>query len=265
MPNTNENVETYQLVYDFDKWGIFYTIVDKIKEIESNFEGKCEKLTPSTISKMIRKMFDKSDFIAITERSDDVPADEIGVSVAYMDINTENGLPDFEVALMYNSKQKYYFSNVIDWEMLAYDLAVGVCREMISKAHNLNNDSVMLARAPSNEVFRYIGSDVEIKCSAFAIAAESELYGIDYEESDVFDMYASSFDPDSKVMLKLECEIMKNILGHRNYLDELTQRDFDEPLTIDTDDLSESEIKSLEELMDTINTLRSKINDSRKK
>lgn len=256
--------EATAIYYDFDVWPMFYSIIGSVHILGQSLSEKEKKLTPVQISKHIREIFDENDFVVVTERSDDVPVDVIDVAVTYMDINTANGLPDFEIVLMYNTDQKYYFSNIIDWELVAYDLAEGVCREMLAKTYEMNNDDVFLAKKPSNESMRYIGSDVEIKCCAFSIAAESIGESCGYEETSMYQTYVDAFEPDSKVMLKLNYEIMCHLMSFRDYMEELESTDDSDIDSDSSNDTDNEEIVDIEHLSEVIAQLQQHLDNKKK-
>lgn len=265
--NSNQNdtaQDSTAIYYGFDVWLMFYTIISNVESMGLALSEKEKKLTPIQISKYVRELFDGNDFVVVTERSDDVPVDVIDVAVTYMDINTANGLPDFEIVLMYNTEQKYYFSNIIDWEMVAYDIADGVCREMLAKTYEMNNDDVILAKVPSNESMRYIGSDVEIKCSAFSIAAESINESCGYDDTSMYQTYADAFEPDSKVILKLKYEIICHLMAFRDYMAEIELSD-DSDIDSDLSNDDDEEIVDIEHLSEVIAQLQQHLDNAKKK
>lgn len=191
---------------DSDIWMIFFDTLARLSPLEKTQHGK--KLSAGDLTAVVRRKIANDLITVSTERSDAVPVDTIVVS-AFFDLTAEDDEQSIEITLVYNSDQKYFFIEKLEWDAVSYHIAEGLCHELVHLNQHMNQEDVYVISDPPSHDNEYIGSDSEIQAYGFSIASESFLFGVPYQETEMFQVYENAFDEDSKVMLKLRYEIMK--------------------------------------------------------
>lgn len=197
---------------------MFFEMYDSIiKVAEKNPEGR---VTPSELTRKLRKQFPATEFVFRTVKDDAVSPDMIVVGGTYDPIEDAYGNPAIEVALCYCPDQQYYFYQLIDWEKLAFDIAECVCHEKIHQFQHRNqevgNEYVSdIEDQDTRAEQEYLGNDIEIDAYGFSIAAESVMYGQHYTECSMYKVYKKTFVRDPRIIVQLE----QNILKYLKYLE----------------------------------------------
>lgn len=182
------------------------------------------RYTASEFTNLIRRQFPATDFIFSTHRDPAVSPDMIVVAGIYDVFNDSQDLPSIEISLCYHPEQKYFFTNLIDWESLAFDLAECICHELIHRQQYRSNqsfisyESKLASGHPLVNEQEYLGDGAEIDAYGFSIAAESIVRGCIPQECVMYGVYQTTFDNDKTVIARLEKEIKKylNLLELNN-------------------------------------------------
>lgn len=201
---------------------MFFEIHSRILDIGDSLQGR--RYTASEFTKLIRRQFPATDFLFRTHRDPAVSPDMIVVAGIYDCFNDSQDLPSVEITLCYHPEQKYFFSDLIDWETLAFDLAECICHELIHRQQYRSRqkfkayESKLPEGNPLISEQEYLGDGAELDAYGFSIAAESIVRGCIPQECVMYGVYQTTFDNDKSVIVKLEQEIQKylNLLELNN-------------------------------------------------
>ena len=194
--------------------GSYYDIYQRICAIGEKHSRKSKPLLASELTKLIRQQFMSNLFRAQTDRDTAVHPDMIVVGGFYDCYDDSQDLPCITISLTYNPDQEIYFTNLVDWEQLAFDIAEAVGHEMVHREqhHQSRTGRKYVSQDPDprrRDEQEYLGHDTEIEAYGFSIAFESWHRAIPVEASPMFVIYSDVFDQDDKVLLKLQKYISK--------------------------------------------------------
>ena len=193
---------------------MFFEIYDRVVALAEKYSGKAKKVTPSEFTNIIRRQFAGADFLFRTVKDPAVELDMIVIAGSYDPMSDSLGDPSIEICLCYNPDQKYYFTQLIDWEKLCFDFAECVCHEGI---HQLQYRKHRSQKEFTNKLEDldpaydpdYLSNDLEIDAYGFSIAAESVVYGQHFTQCSMYKVYSDTFDNQPTIMAKLEEQILK--------------------------------------------------------
>jgi len=192
---------------------MFFETHSRILDIGDTFKGR--RYTASEVTKLIRRQFPATDFLFRTHRDPAVDPDMIVVAGIYDCFNDSQDLPSVEITLCYHPDQKYFFTDLIDWETLAFDLAECICHELVHRQQHRSRqkfksyESKLPEGDPLISEQEYLGDGAELDAYGFSIAAESIVRGCRPQECVMYGVYQTTFDNDKSVIVKLEQEIQK--------------------------------------------------------
>jgi hypothetical protein len=192
---------------------MFFETHSRILDIGDTFKGR--RYTASEVTKLIRRQFPATDFLFRTHRDPAVDPDMIVVAGLYDCFNDSQDLPSVEITLCYHPDQKYFFTDLIDWETLAFDLAECICHELVHRQQHRSRqkfksyESKLPEGNPLIGEQEYLGDGAELDAYGFSIAAESIVRGCIPQECVMYGVYQTTFDNDKSVIVKLEQEIQK--------------------------------------------------------
>jgi hypothetical protein len=200
---------------------MFFETFDRLIELGEFFKGR--QYSASELTRLIRRQFPATDFSFKTRRDSAVDPDMIVVAGMYDCYNDTQDLPSVEITLCYHPDQKWYFTDLIDWESLAFDLAECVCHELIHRQQFRSKQKFKPYESKVTDMHlqseqEYLGDGAELDAYGFSIAAESIVRGCPYQDCVMYGVYKSTFDNDPLVVVKLEKEIQKylNLLELNN-------------------------------------------------
>lgn len=193
---------------------MFFEIYDRVVVLAEKYGGQTKKVTPSEFTNIIRRQFAGADFLFKTIKDPAVELDMVIVAGSYDPMADSMGDPSIEICLCYNPDQKYYFTNLIDWEKLCFDVAECLCHEGIHqmqyrKQRSQKDFNVKLEDLDPTHDPDYLSNDLEIDAYGFSIAAESVMYAKHFSECSMYKVYEATFDNQPMVMVKLEEQILK--------------------------------------------------------
>lgn len=197
---------------------MFFEMYDRIVSLAEKYPE--HRITPSELTTKLRRLFPATEFAFRTEKDPGVFPDMIVVGGSYDPLEDAFGNPSIEIVLCYCPGQKNYFTQLIDWEKLAFDIAECICHEKIHQYQFRNQQtgddyiSDVEDRDTKHEQ-EYLGSDIEIDAYGFSIAAESVMYGQHYTECEMYKVYQKTFTRDPRIIVQLE----QNILKYLQYLE----------------------------------------------
>lgn len=208
---------------------MFFEIHSRILDIGDSLKGR--RYTASEVTKIIRRQFPATDFLFRTHRDPAVSPDMIVVAGIYDCYNDSQDLPSIEISLCYHPNQKYFFTDLLDWETLAFDLAECICHELVHRQQHRSGqrfksyESKLPDGDPLINEQEYLGDGAELDAYGFSIAAESIVRGCIPQECVMYGIYQTTFDNDKSVIVKLEKEIQKylNLLELNNEQNEPKQ------------------------------------------
>lgn len=192
----------------------YHDIYQKICRAGEKYKLESKSLSASDLTKIVRRQFMSGLFRVQTDRDVVVHPDMIVVGGFYDCFDDSQGLPCITISLTYNPEQETYFTNLIDWEQLAFDVAEAVGHEMVHREqhHQSRPGRKYTSRDPDpqrRDEQEYLGHDTEIEAYGFSIAFDSWHRGIPVEISPMYVTYSDVFSHDEKVLLKLQKYISK--------------------------------------------------------
>lgn len=193
---------------------MFFETFTRLVALGDHYQGR--QYSASEITRIIRRQFPATDFSFKTHRDTAVHPDMIVVAGIYDCFNDSQDLPSIEITLCYHPEQKVFFTDLIDWETLAFDLAECVCHELIHRQQYRTKQRfapyISTIEDPHLRAEQeYLGDGAEIDAYGFSIAAESIVRGCIFQECVMYGVYQTTFDNDKKVVVQLEQEIQKYI------------------------------------------------------
>jgi len=208
---------------------MFFEIHSRILDIGDAMKGR--RYTASEVTKLIRRQFPATDFLFRTHRDPAVSPDMIVIAGLYDCFNDSQDLPSVEITMCYHPDQKYFFTDLIDWETLAFDLAECICHELVHRQQHRSRQKFKAyeSKLPEGDPLineqEYLGDGAELDAYGFSIAAESIVRGCIPQECVMYGVYQTTFDNDKTVIVKLEKEIQKylNLLELNNEQNEPKQ------------------------------------------
>lgn len=192
---------------------MFFEIYNRMLAVGDYYDN--HQLSASEITRIIRRQFPATDFIFRTQRDSSVDPDMIVIAGIYDPYDDGQDLPSVEITLCYHPDQQVYFTQLIDWESLAFDLAECICHELIHRQQHRSKQtfSSYISKITDNPELaneqEYLGDGAELDAYGFSIAAESIVRGCPYNECVMYGIYKNTFDNDKIVVTKLEKEIEK--------------------------------------------------------
>jgi hypothetical protein len=193
---------------------MFFETFTRLIAIGEHYKNR--QYSASEITRIIRRQFPATDFSFRTHRDTAVDPDMIVVAGLYDCFNDSQDLPSIEITLCYHPDQKIYFTDLIDWETLAFDLAECICHELIHRQQYRSKQKfkpyVSKVTDPHLKAEQeYLGGGDELDAYGFSIAAESIVRGCLIQECVMYGVYQTTFDNDTDVVIQLEKEIQKYI------------------------------------------------------
>jgi len=191
---------------------MFFETFTRLTALGDHYKGR--QFTASELTRIIRRQFPATDFSFRTQRDSAVDPDMIVVAGIYDCFNDSQDLPSIEITLCYHPDQKLYFTDIVDWESLAFDLAECICHELIHRQQYRSRQyfSPYISEVQDPHLRaeqEYLGDGAEIDAYGFSIAAESIVRGCIYQECVMYGVYQTTFDNDKNVIVQLEKEIQK--------------------------------------------------------
>jgi len=200
---------------------MFFETFNRLIELGDYYKDR--QYSASELTRLIRRQFPATDFSFRTQRDPAVSPDMIVVSGLYDCYNDTQDLPSVEITLSYHPDQKVYFTNLIDWETLAFDLAECVCHELVHRQQYRSKQKFKPYKSKLQDLHlqaeqEYLGDGAELDAYGFSIAAESIVRGCLPQECVMYGVYQTTFDNDKTILVKLEQEIQKylNLLELNN-------------------------------------------------
>ena len=193
----------------------YLELYDRISRVGQRYARDSKIMSAPEITKIVRRQFVSEIFRIETARDPVVSPDMIVVAGFYDCYDDSQDLPCVTIALTYSPQQEKYFTHLIDWEQLAFDVAEAVGHELVhreqhhaqKKLRAYKSHSTILVEKEDQE---YLGHEAEIEAYGFSIAFESWHKKIPVEVCPMFVTYvATFFDHDDKVLLKLQKYISK--------------------------------------------------------
>lgn len=199
---------------------MFFEIYDKMVGLAEKYSDTVKKVTPSEFTSIIRRQFVGADFLFKTIKDPAVELDMIVIAGSYDPVEDSLGEPSIEICICYNPDQKFYFTNLMDWESLCFDISECICHEGIHqlqfrKHRSQREFSMKLEEINPAHDPDYLSNDLEIDAYGFSIAAESVMYGQHFTACSMYKVYEQTFDNQPMVMAKLE----QNIVKYLKYLE----------------------------------------------
>lgn len=176
-----------------------------------------KRLMAGEVTKIIRRQFSATDFSFRTHRDAAVDLDMIIIAGTYDCFNDTQGVPYVEITLCYNPNQSYYFTNLLDWKKISFDIAECIGHEIVHQVqHKTKTKLTPYTSNHTNPVLQedqeYLGDESEIEAYGFSIAAEMVTFNKPFTECDMYCAYLQTFDNDHSVIVKLEKQIRKYLM-----------------------------------------------------
>lgn len=192
----------------------YFQIYDRISRVGQRYSHSRKIMPASEITKVIRRQFVSDLFRIETARDPAVSPDMVVVAGFYDCYDDSQGLPCVTIALTYSPSQDRYFTDLIDWEQLAFDVAEAVGHELVHREQHRARKKLSSYRSRSldpnlHDDQEYLGHEAEIEAYGFSIAFESWHKEIPVEVCPMFVTYTATFGQDDKVLLKLQKYISK--------------------------------------------------------
>ena len=192
----------------------YYEIYNRISQIGKRYSAESRKLAPAEVTKIIRRQLVSHLFNIRTIKDNIVSPDMIVVSGIYDCYDDSQHLPCMQLSLNFHPGQDVYFSNLINWEQLAFDVAETAGHEMVHrKQHHEKRPGREYKSKEIDPIKKenqeYLGHEIEIEAYGFSIAFESWHKDIPYEVCPMFVTYLETFSNDNKVIIKLQKYISK--------------------------------------------------------
>jgi len=181
------------------------------------------KYSAAEFTRLIRRQFSATDFVFKTYRDYGVDPDNIVVAGLYDSYDDDNMLPCMTITLCYHPEQDVYFADLLNWDQFAFDVAECVGHELVHRDQYSNGRKPALKEYVSKSVDpaimheqNYLGSEDEIEAYGFSIAAERWAFNKNLEDCVMYDVYKTTFDTDTRIVLQLEKQVSE-------YLEQLEQ------------------------------------------
>jgi hypothetical protein len=192
----------------------YFELYDRISRVGQRYAHDSKIVSAAEITKIVRRQFVSDIFRIETARDTAVSPDMIIVTGFYDCYDDSQGLPCVTIALTYSPQQDAYFTNLINWEQLAFDVAEAVGHELVHREQHHARRRLRAYKSKSmivgeKEDQEYLGHEAEVEAYGFSIAFESWHKKIPTEVCPMFVTYAATFDQDDKVLLKLQKYISK--------------------------------------------------------
>ena len=193
---------------------MFYETYLNLLLLGERYKKNPRRVTASEFTAIIRRQFPAADFSFVTQRTTVADPDMIVVSGIYDSDNDDDALPAIELSLCYHPDQKYFFTDLIDWPQLAFDLAECAFHEIIHRDQYRDGIELAPYYSKTDNPFlvddqEYLGNEYELQEYGFSIAAESVVRGVPFEECAMYKVYKETFDNDPGVIVKLREQFIK--------------------------------------------------------
>ncbi len=176
---------------------------------------KRARIKPSELTSLVRKRAGHPLVRYRTLRSRAVYNNQVLISGVYDSEEDRQGFACIEVCLNYNPDQKTLDCQMIDWDQLIFDIAECAGHELVHRKQRQRRARAYISdleSGPLKEEQEYLGSSDEIEAYGFSIAADLAVnhQGLeDINKTDMWKVYAGTFESDQSVLLELEQHVRK--------------------------------------------------------
>lgn len=192
---------------------MFGLVLEQLQELPTAVTAG--SIQPSELTQLIRKRIQNPLIRFRTLRSPAVYENQVLVSGIYDREEDQQGFACIEVCLNYHPGQRYLDIETLDWQRLIFDVAECVGHELIHRQQRRRRTRIYISTldsGPLKDEQEYLGGSDEIEAYGFSIAADLivNFNSVDdLAQTDMWKVYANTFEHDQSVLIELEQHVRK--------------------------------------------------------
>jgi len=189
--------------------------------------NKDSLFTPSSLSRVIRRIVGNEDILVTTTRHSDVYLNQVVIGGQYDPDEDQANFASITVFVTYSPHQKEFLLKDINWKQVSINLVECIGHEMIHQQQYRNReydiaDGLFISNCIDDEKRReqeYLGNPDEIEAYGYSVASElflkhklSSITKDHVKKSQMFKVYVSTFGINHPVVQELTEHIVKYYL-----------------------------------------------------